>query len=61
MTLAGVTLEDLAARSEMTLAEARALVAPFLEAGIVALGEDGRLELVDRDVLFAIVSEAAPE
>ena len=58
--LAGVTLEELAARRGLTAAQARELVRPFLEAGLVAEHDDGRLELVDRDVVFAIVSEAPP-
>jgi hypothetical protein len=44
----------------VTLAEARALLCPFVQASIVEPRDDGRLELVDRLVAFAIGSEAPP-
>jgi DNA-binding IclR family transcriptional regulator len=59
-TVAGVTLADLASRLGLTRAEARRLVTPFVRAGLVVEHDDGRLELVDRDVAYAIVSEAPP-
>jgi len=59
-TAAGITLAELAARRGLTVAETRALIRPFLKAGIVELRDDGRLELVDRDVAYAIASEVPP-
>jgi hypothetical protein len=58
---AGLTLKQLAKRRGLTAAAARELLRPFLEAGIVELRDDGRLELVDRDVAFAIAGGEAPE
>jgi DNA-binding IclR family transcriptional regulator len=59
--VAGLTVRELAARRGMAPASLRALLRPFIEAGIVSLHEDGRLELVDRLVALAIVGEEAPE
>lgn len=59
--VAGPTLKEVAERRGLTLAAARELLRPFLAAGIVELHDDGRLELVDRLVAFAIAGGEAPE
>jgi DNA-binding IclR family transcriptional regulator len=55
---AGLTFAELARRLGLTDAETRRLLRPFREAGIVELRPDGRLELVDRLVAYAIAPEA---
>jgi DNA-binding IclR family transcriptional regulator len=54
--VAGLTLKELAERRGLTRAEAKALLRPFLEAGLV-VEREGVVVLADRAVAFAIGSD----
>jgi DNA-binding IclR family transcriptional regulator len=55
---AGLTFAELAPRLGLTTAQTRRLLRPLIDAGIVELDVDGRLELVDWLVAYAITPEA---